>query len=122
MAYPQNFQNERLSTMKRPFFNGTDFHYWKSRMDCFLKSIDYNIWYIVMNGDIIPKKKVDNILVEKSFEELDDKDKAMLSKNARAKHYLICGLDRDIYNSVDQASSAHEMWKMLEITHQGTSA
>ena len=104
-----NFQNEGLSTIKSPFFNGTDFNYWKSRMNCFLKSMDYDIWYIVMNGDAIPKKKVDNFFVEKSYEELDDKDRVILSKNAKAKHYLICGLDRDIYNSVDQASSAHEM-------------
>ena len=46
----------------------------------------------------------------------------MISKNARAKHYLICSLDRDIFNSVDQSSSTYEMWKMLEITHQGTSS
>ena len=40
---------------------------------------------------------------------LDDKDKIMISKNNKAKNYLICGLDRNIYNSVDQTSSAHEM-------------
>ena len=46
----------------------------------------------------------------------------MISKNAKAKHYLICGLDRNIFNSVDQESSAYEMWRMLEVTHQGTSS
>ena len=50
-------------------------------------------------------------------EELDDKDKIILSKNAKAKNFLICGLDRNIYNNVNQASSDHDMWKMLEITH-----
>ena len=56
------------------------------------------------------------------YEELDDKHKIILSKNAKAKNFLICGLDRNIYNSVDQAYGAHDMWEMLEITHQGTSA
>ena len=64
-----------------------------------------------MHCDITPRKKVGDTFVDKGHEELDDKNKVMLSKNAKAKHYLICGLDRDIYNSVDQASSAHEMWK-----------
>ena len=41
----------------------------------------------------------------------------MIFKNANAKKYLICGLDRNIYNSIDQAFSAHEMWRMLEVTH-----
>ena len=79
-------------------------------MDYFLKSIDYDIWYIIMHGDMIPKKKkVDNVLVEKSYEDLDDGDKILLSKNARAKHYVFCSLDRDVFNSVDQVSSAPEI-------------
>ena len=60
MAYPTNFQNEGFSVSKPQFFNGTDFNNQKSKIDCFLKSIDYDIWYIVMNGDIIPKKKVED--------------------------------------------------------------
>ena len=98
-------------------------------MDCYLKSVDYDLWYIVMQGDIIPWTKVGDIFVDKVYEELDDKDKIMLSINAKAKKFLICSLDRNIYNSVDQASSAHDqassahdMWKMLEITYQGISS
>ena len=44
----------------------------------------------------------------------------MISKNAKVKHYLICDLDRNIFNNVDQPFSAHEMWRMLKVTHQGT--
>ena len=54
-------------------------------MDCYLKSVDSDIWYIVMYGDIIPRKKVCDTYVDKVHEELDDKDKLMLSKNAKAK-------------------------------------
>ena len=74
-----------------------------------------------MHGDMIPRRKVDDRFVEKSHEDLDDRDKIMISKNTKTKNYLICGLDRNIYNRVDQASSAHEMWRMLKVTHQGTS-
>ena len=54
-----------------------------------------------MHGDFIPRKKICDIFVDKMHEELDDKDKIMLSKNAKAKFFLICGLDRNIYNSVN---------------------
>ena len=84
-----SFQTEGFSVLKPPFFNGNDFNYWKTRMECFLKSIDFDIWHIVMNGDMIPKKNVDNMLVEKSYEDLDDKDKILLSKNAKAKHFIL---------------------------------
>ena len=56
MAYPQNSNLEGFSTIKPPFFNGINLN-WKTRIDCYLKSVDYDIWYIVMHGDIIPKKK-----------------------------------------------------------------
>ena len=69
-------------------------------MDYFLKSIDYDIWYIVMNGDIIPKKKVEDRRVLKTHEDFDERDKILISKNTRAKHYLFCSLDRDIFNSM----------------------
>ena len=73
-----------------------------------------------MHSDMIRMKKIDNRFVEKTHEDFDERDKIMISKNTKAKNYLIYGLDRNIYNSVDQASSAHKMWRMLEVTHQGT--
>ena len=122
MTYPIDFQNEGFSVVKPPFSNGIGFNYWKTRMNCFVKSIDYDLWYIVMNRDIIPKKKVEDRWVVKTQDDFDDRDKIMISKNTRAKYYLICGLDRNIFNSVDQAYTAPEMWRMLEVTHQGTSS
>ena len=71
-------------------------------MDCFLKSIDYDIWYIVMHVDMIPMKKIHDKFVEKTHEDFDKTDKIMISKNAKTKNYLICGLDKNIYNNVDQ--------------------
>ena len=66
MACPTNSQNKGFSIVKPPLFNGIDFNYQKTRMDCFLKSIDYDLWYIAMNGDIVPKKKVENKWVVKT--------------------------------------------------------
>ena len=116
MAYSNNSNLEGFSITKSSFSNGTNFNYWQTRMDYYLKSIDYNIWYIIMYGDMIHMKKIDDRFVEKTHEDFDEKDKIMTSKNAKAKNYLTCGLDRNIYNSVDQASSAYKIWRMLEVT------
>ena len=51
-----------------------------------------------MYGDMIPMKKVDDSLVEKTQADFDERDKIMISKNAKANNYFICGLDRNIYN------------------------
>ena len=39
-----------------------------------------------MNGDTIPKKKVEDRWVVKTYDDSDDRDKIMISKNASAKH------------------------------------
>ncbi|POO02902.1 hypothetical protein TorRG33x02_009630, partial [Trema orientale] len=44
------------------------------------------------------------------------------TKNGRAMHILICGMDRDIFNNVEKATNAHDMWNMLEVTYQGTNS
>ena len=59
-------------------------------MDCYLNSIDYDLWYIVTHGDMIPTKKVYDRLGEKTQEVFDEKDKIMISKNVTANNYLIC--------------------------------
>ena len=91
-------------------------------METYLQSIDYDLWHIVSNGPYIPKHVVNSVEILKTYEALDENDKRMLSKNAKAKYALICGLDRDVFKNIEQASTAHDMWKMLEVTHQGTSA
>ena len=89
MTYPNNSNLEGFSITKSYFFNGTNFNYQKIRMDCYLKSIDYDIQYIVMHGDMIPIKKVDDRFVDKTYEDFGEKDKIMISKNSKAKNYLI---------------------------------
>ena len=42
-------------------------------------------------------KNVDDRFVEKTHEDFDEKDNISISKNAKAKNYLIYGLDRNIY-------------------------
>ena len=117
MAYSNNANLDGFLVTKSTFFNGTDFNNWKTRMDFYLKSIDYGIWYIVMHGDMVPMKKIDDRL-RKLMRILMRKTKSRyLRMLIKAENYLICGLDRNIYNSVDQVSSAHEMWRMLEGTH-----
>ena len=40
-----------------------------------------------MHGDMILMKKVDDRFVEKTYEDFDERDKIMISKNAKAKNY-----------------------------------
>ena len=40
--------------------------------------------------------------------------------NARVVYNLQCAMDRNEYNRICQCKSAKEIWRLLEITHEGT--
>ncbi|KAI5663880.1 hypothetical protein M9H77_23203 [Catharanthus roseus] len=43
-----------------------------------------------------------------------------MTLNFQAMNILSCALDASEYNRVNGCDSAHEMWKLLEVTHEGT--
>ncbi|PON55777.1 Zinc finger, CCHC-type, partial [Parasponia andersonii] len=117
-----SFQYEGLSPSKPLFFNGNNFNYWKSRMDTYLRSIDFDLWYIVTRGLLKMTKIVNGVEVEKDIEEYDEKDKMSFTKNGKARNILMCGLDRNVYNNIEKAKDTHELWNMLEVSYQGTNS
>ena len=42
------------SSNRPPFFNGTNFPYWKARMQAFLQAINMEVWDIVEEGYALP--------------------------------------------------------------------
>ncbi|KAH1107794.1 hypothetical protein J1N35_011562 [Gossypium stocksii] len=45
------------STMKPHLFNGTNYSYWRTRMNLFIQANDYKVWRIITNGSSIPIKR-----------------------------------------------------------------
>lgn len=116
-----SFQNvEGFSTIRPPFFNGNDFNYWKARMRIYLQSVDYDLWDIVENGPYMPIKIVEKESMPKPRNEWDEHDKRLMSMNAKAINAFYCALDKNEFNRISTCTSAHEIWKMLEVTHEGT--
>ena len=68
-----------------PFFNGTDYTYWKTRMRVFLLSLDLNLWDIVENGFEMSSLPMNH---------WNDLKKKMFSLNSKAMNDLYCALDK----------------------------
>lgn len=111
---------EGKSTSRPPFFDGSNYAYWKAKMKIYLQSIDYNLWLIVTKGPYIPMKKVDNVDKPKLEEEYDENEMKKCSLNAKAINCMYCALSKDEFNRISMCSSAQEIWNTLEITHEGT--
>ncbi|KAI5675764.1 hypothetical protein M9H77_06714 [Catharanthus roseus] len=107
---------EGSSTNRPPLFDGTNYTFRKSRIKIYICSINFNLWSIAEKGPYVPMK--DEMI--KKVEEYDELDSRKMTLNFQAMNILSCALDANEYNRVSGCDSAHEMWKLLEVTHKGT--
>ncbi|KAK2972465.1 hypothetical protein RJ640_003891 [Escallonia rubra] len=111
---------EGSATTRPPLLKNDDYSYRKNRMRNFLRQ-DTHIWYVVKNGPIIPMKDgPDRIKVPKEILEMDSHEAHLFSINDRAKNTISCGLNINEYNRVSACETVREMWRLLEVTHEGT--
>ncbi|GAV59456.1 UBN2 domain-containing protein, partial [Cephalotus follicularis] len=90
-------------------------------MEIYLKSRDFKNWLSVKNGPHTPMKLIDkNELVSKPEDEWDEDDFRKLTIDNKALNILLVSLDKTEYNLVRRCTSAHEVWKLLILTHEGT--
>ena len=54
-----------FATNRPPFFMGTDYSYWKTKMTWFLKSINLDLWDVIEDGPHIPSKLENGVMVLK---------------------------------------------------------
>ena len=91
---------EGQSTSRPPYFDGSNYTYWKARMKIYLQSIDYELWLNVSKGPFIPIKIVNNIEELKLENEFDEHDIKKCSFNASVINYLYCALSNKEFNRV----------------------
>ena len=75
MASNNPFGGEGSSINRPPLFNGEGYAYWKARMKIFIEAIDMEIWKSIENGPFVPKRKINEEVVEIPWESWDDDDK-----------------------------------------------
>jgi len=87
----------------------------------YIQANDYELWMIIQNGPLIPKKAIKNgSLVPKKPEEFNADDFKMTDKSAKAKKLLYFGLGPNEYTRNSECESAKEIWDALQVAHEGT--
>ena len=110
MAYSDIHEGHSITRL--PMFNGLDYTYWKTRMRIFLISMDFKLWTIVENGF-----QKSSLLMS----EWNESKKKVFALNAKAMNALFCALDKNEFNRVSVCDSTFDIWRTLEVTHEGTS-
>ncbi|XP_072087067.1 uncharacterized protein [Arachis hypogaea] len=112
---------EGQSNNRPPYFNGSNYSYWKERMRIFVQSIDYNIWKIILNGPDVPtKQNADGEVVAKEDSEWTDEEKKKVELNAKAINLMHCAISFEEFRKVSRCKTAKEIWDKLKLTHEGT--
>ncbi|MQM23447.1 hypothetical protein Taro_056511, partial [Colocasia esculenta] len=78
-------------------------------MEFFLQGLDYQIWSIIEEGDL---------LVTNEKDKWTEDDKKKISLNCKAKSILCCALSKKEFNCISACKSAMEMWEKLRITYE----
>lgn len=108
----KGYMPEGHSINRPPYFDGTNFTYWKNRMQVFLRAQDHEIWKVVNTGPHVLSED------ESKWTE-DEVKKAKL--NYSAMNIMQCAINPDEYSRVSNCSSAMEMWNKLKLIYEGTS-
>ena len=94
-----------------PYFEGSNYPFWKVRMHDFLCAIDETMWDFVENGWVRPttaKSKWDKATV------------ALANSNSKAINAIFCDVSFVQFYRISHVKTAKEVWNILEITYEGT--
>lgn len=105
------------STNKPPFFDGTEYPYWKTHMQLFIESSSYKLWDIIENGNIVYKDDAGEPIKKDQLTEAQRKDYQL---NSKAKLFLLCALSKAQLDKVDGLATAKEVWEALGLAYEGT--
>ena len=94
-----------------PFFDGSNYAFWKVRIRAFLCAIDESVWDSIGNGYVKPtttKSKWDKVAL------------ALGNANSKAINAIFCGVSIDEFHGISHVETVKEAWMILETTYEGT--
>ena len=94
-----------------PYFDGSNYAFWKVRMKAFLCSMDEAVWDVVEIGWTRPE-------AAKSI--LDKAALAASNANSKALNAIFCGVSSDEFHQISHITIAKEAWQILETTYERT--
>ena len=89
-------------------------------MRVYFQDIDFDLWHVVTNGTHTRTRLVNGVLTPKPINEYSEEDKKLSSMNAKAMNILYCALERNDFNCISTCLNTHNIWHLLEVTHEGT--
>jgi len=106
------------SSNRAPLFDGSNYYFWKGKMELSLRSQVNDMWTVITNGDFISTSK-EGAVKDKIAWSTDEKAQVLL--NSKARLFLSCALTMEESERVDERKNAKDVWDTLRVHHEGTS-
>ena len=94
-----------------PFFDGSNYAFWKVRMHAFFCSIDESVWDAIEN---------DWTRLEVAKSTWDQAALVVANANSKALNAIFSGVSPDEFHRISHVTIAKEAWEILETTYEGT--
>ena len=105
------FEMDRSQSLNAPpYFDGSNYAFWKVRMKAFLCSIDETVWDALDVGWTRPK-------AAKST--WDKAALAATNANSKTLNAIFCGVSLDEFHRISHITIVKEAWQILETTYEG---
>ena len=99
------------NTKKPPQFDGSNCPYWKAKIITYIKSINRKVWKVVETKIEIEDSKNPTTVEE-----------VLLQNNGIALSAIHDAIDKRTFEQIKNIEMAHEAWKKLEESFEGTQA
>ncbi|XP_075657523.1 uncharacterized protein LOC142627527 [Castanea sativa] len=103
--------NRSQSLNAPPYFDGSNYAFWKVRMRVFLCSIDETVWDAIDVGWTRP---------ESAKSTWDKEALTTANANSKALNAIFCGVSPNEFHRISHVTIAKEAWQILETTYEGT--
>ena len=94
-----------------PYFDGSNYDFWKVRMRAFLCLIGESVWDAIDIGQT---------RLEATKSTWDKVALTTLNANSKALNAIFCGVSPDEFHRISHITIAEETWLILETTYKGT--
>ena len=110
MAFNTDIKLKGQNTSRPPYFDGSNYIYWKTRMMYFL--MQSTELYVCISRDVT--------LPEPPIETWNEHQRHINETNAKAVNLLHWALSLAEFNRIISCTTTKEIWDHLEVTHEGT--
>ena len=104
----------------RPYFDGSDYPYWKLRMQYYMDSDQIDVWDQVLTKWTAPSTTIGDTTTTLERKDWVEAHRKNNGKNHKAMSILLGSLSREECARVLHCSTAYDIWTTLANYHEGT--